>query len=291
MTAFELTVDRPVTLEMTGKFVAPSAEWIHLSRILQDYELIVMTEGVLYLAGDNVQFTVSKGEYLLLPPLTRQYGYKPSDCSFYWLHYQAAESSLTADNGPTKTNSPPQPGGNEDHVIHLPQYGTLRNLEKIIVMMKQLQDSVRSYNHTVLNNYMSTVILCELYNQTRTAGADPSRRTKQEQLYNDIVDYIKWSRSEHIKVSQIAAYFGYNEKYLSHLFTVISGISLKQYILQQKMELAKFLLTDTNQNVSEVSLQLGYKDCHNFMKSFKKIVGLTPTEFRNAYAKRLLFYE
>ncbi|MNE89876.1 HTH-type transcriptional regulator YesS [compost metagenome] len=92
-------------------------------------------------------------------------------------------------------------------------------------------------------------------------------------------------------MSQIAAYFGYNEKYLSHLFTKISGIPLKQYILQQKMELAKFLLSDTNQNISEVSLQLGYKDCHNFTKSFKKIVGLTPTDFRNAYAKRLLFYE
>ncbi|MFC6652535.1 MULTISPECIES: helix-turn-helix domain-containing protein [Paenibacillus] len=284
MTAFKLLVDKPVHLEMTGKFVAPSAEWIHLSRILQDYELIVMTEGVLYLAGDNQQFVVSKGEFLLLPPLTRQYGYKSSDCSFYWLHFHAANSSQTA-------GSPPLTGGKEEYVIHLPQYGSLRNVEKIIVMMKQLQDSVRSYDQTALNNYMSTVILCELYSQTLPTDADPFKRTKQEQLYNDIVDYIKWSRSEHIKVSQIAAYFGYNEKYLSHLFTVISGISLKQYILQQKMELAKFLLTDTNQNVSEVSLQLGYKDCHNFMKSFKKIVGLTPTEFRNAYAKRLLFYE
>ncbi|MNI60240.1 HTH-type transcriptional regulator YesS [compost metagenome] len=158
-------------------------------------------------------------------------------------------------------------------------------------MMKQLQDSVRGYNQKTLNNYMTTVILCELYNQVFHSEHNPVKKTKQEQLYNDIVDYIKWSRSEHIKVSQIAAYFGYNEKYLSHLFTTISGVSLKQYILQQKMELAKFLLSDTNQNVSEVSLQLGYKDCHNFMKSFKKIVGLTPTDFRNAYAKRLLFYE
>lgn len=243
-----------------------------------------MTEGVLYLAGDNQQFAVSKGEFLLLPPLTRQYGYKSSDCSFYWLHFHAANGSQTAGPAPLTDDK-------EGYVIHLPQFGTLRNVEKIIVMMKQLQDSVRSYNQTVLGNYMSTVILCELYSQTLPTDADPFKRTKQEQLYHDIVDYIKWSRSEHIKVSQIAAYFGYNEKYLSHLFTVISGISLKQYILQQKMELAKFLLTDTNQNVSEVSLQLGYKDCHNFMKSFKKIVGLTPTGFRNAYAKRLLFYE
>ncbi|MNC67761.1 DNA-binding transcriptional regulator AraC [compost metagenome] len=57
------------------------------------------------------------------------------------------------------------------------------------------------------------------------------------------------------------------------------------------MEPAKFLLADTNHNINEVSSQLGYTDCHNFMKSFKKIVGLTPTDFRNAYAKRLLFYE
>ncbi|WNS46750.1 AraC family transcriptional regulator [Paenibacillus sp. MMS20-IR301] len=284
MTAFELNVDKPVTLEMTGKFVAPSADWIHLSRILHDYELIVMTEGVLYLAGDSQQFAVSKGEYLLLPPLTKQYGYKSSECSFYWLHFQPVSSIQVADSAACTYDK-------GDNRILLPQSGTLRSLEKIIVMMKQLQDSVRNYNQDTLNSYMSTVILCELYNQCCDTNADQLKKTKQEQLYNDVVDYIKWSRSEHIKVSQIADYFGYNAKYLSHLFTVISGISLKQYILQQKMELAKYLLTDTNQNISEVSLQLGYKDCHNFMKSFKKIVGLTPTDFRNAYAKRLLFYK
>ncbi|WP_310832172.1 AraC family transcriptional regulator [Paenibacillus pedocola] len=284
MVAFELIVDMPVDFEITGKFVAPSSDWIHLSRILQDYELIVMTEGVLYLAGDTTYFTVSKGEYLLLPPYTKQYGYQSSNCSFYWLHFNSPDGiKITDVTGHTLNR--------EDNKLLLPQYGSLKSLEKIIVMMKQLQDSVKGYNQKTLNNYMATVILCELYNQVFQNEHNPVKKTKQEQLYNDIVDYIKWSRSEHIKVSQIAAYFGYNEKYLSHLFTTISGISLKQYILQQKMELAKFLLSDTNQNISEVSLQLGYKDCHNFMKSFKKIVGLTPTDFRNAYAKRLLFYE
>ena len=249
-----------------------------------DYELIVMTQGTLYLSGDSQPFVVSKGEYLLLPPLTNQQGYKTSECSFYWLHFSSKK-------GIKLSNITEHPPTKEANKIILPQHGTLQSLEKIIVMMKQLQDSVRCYNETTLNNYMSTVILCELYNQISFTDNNPSKKTKQEQLYNDIVDYIKWSRSEHIKVSQIADHFGYNVKYLSHLFSTISGLSLKQYILQQKMELAKFLLTDTNQNITEVSNQLGYKDCHNFMKSFKKIVGLTPTDFRNAYAKRLLFYE
>lgn len=284
MIAYELAVDRPVDLAITGKFIAPSPDWIHLTRVLYDYELIVMTSGTLYLASGEQRFSVSKGEYLLLPPFTNQFGYQASECSFYWLHF-------SSENGIQVTALPGTDQRADDGKVILPQTGTLKSPEKIIVMMKQLQDSVRCYNEKTLNNYMSTVILCELYNQVFAAAPHPSGKSKQEQLYNDIVDYIKWSRSEHIKVSQIADHFGYNEKYLSHLFSKISGISLKQYMLQQKMELAKFLLTDTNQNINEVSLQLGYKDCHNFMKSFKKIVGLTPSEFRNAYAKRLLFYE
>lgn len=284
MIAYKLAVDKPVDLEITGKFVAPSPNWVHLNRVLCDYELIVMTSGTLYIASSEQRFSVSKGEYLLLPPLAKQYGYKASECSFYWLHF-SSENAIELTE-PASVS----PSVSAGEVI-LPQSGTLGSLEKIIVMMKQLQDSVRCYNDKTLNNYMSTVILCELYNQVLFSSHPPTGKSKQEQLYNDIVDYIKWSRSKHIKVSQIADYFGYNEKYLSHLFRTISGTSLKQYILQQKMELAKFLLTDTNQNINEVSLQLGYSDCHNFMKSFKKIVGLTPTDFRNAYAKRLLFYE
>ncbi|CAM4355192.1 AraC family transcriptional regulator [Saccharibacillus endophyticus] len=285
MIAYELSVDTPVELAITGKFVAPDANWIHLSRTLMDYELMVVTEGVLYLADGSQQFTVAEGEYLLLPPSTQQYGYKVSSCSFYWLHFSSKEQNVVTVDA---TGGLPR---KEDQKIILPRYGKLKSLEKMIVMMKQLQDSVRSYDMSSLNNYMSTVILCELYNQLFHTDSIMVKKTRQEQLYHDIVDYIKWNRGEPVRVSQIAEVFGYNEKYLSHLFSSIAGVSLKQYILQQKMELAKYLLTDTNQNISEVSVKLGYTDSHNFMKAFKKIVGLTPSDFRNAYAKRLLFYE
>lgn len=287
MDAFELTVERPVTLAITGKFVAPSPDWLHLSRVLYDFELIVMTSGTLYIACGEKQFSISQGEYLILPPLASQYGYKPSQCSFYWLHFTADDATRTVScdkqlNCSERTDMP---------IILLPQTGTLAHPEKIIVMMKQLQDASRSYHDHTINNYMTTVILCELYNQCSADASRPSGKSKQEQLYHDVVDYIKWNRSQHIKVSQIADHFGYNEKYLSHLFSQKSDMSIKQYMLQQKMDLAKFLLTDTNSNISEISLQLGYKDCHSFMKSFKKKVGLTPSEYRNAYAKRMLFYE
>jgi YesN/AraC family two-component response regulator len=313
-------VNKPVKMEITGKFVAPSEDWKHMNRILFDYELVIVTKGTLYMSNGEQQFAISHGQYLLLPPLSPQYGYKSSDCSFYWLHFStehavqglnlmtshfdnnsnintdSSTDSHTEANTDTKVTSGTfisKATPTETSEIVIPQYGKLVSVEKMIVLMKQLQDCVREYNDHTLNNYMTTTILCELSNQLRTQSKERNHRNlrKQDQLYNDIVDYIKWSRSEPLKVSQVANHFNYNEKYLSHLFRQKAGITLKQYMLEQKMELAKFLLTDTNQNINEIASQLGYTDSHNFMKSFKKIVGLTPTEFRNAYAKRLLFYE
>lgn len=330
MTAYRLMVNKPVKMEITGKFVAPSEDWKHMNRILFDYELVVVTKGTLYMSNGEQQFAISHGQYLLLPPLSPQSGYKSSDCSFYWLHFStehavqelnlatsylviesdtnintdsvtdtnfSTDSHTEADIDTETEGSAGELMGSvtptETGEIVIPQYDKLVSVEKMIVLMKQLQDCVREYNEPTLNNYMTTTILCELSNQVSAQSKERNYRNlrKQDQLYNDIVDYIKWSRSEPLKVSQVANHFNYNEKYLSHLFRQKSGITLKQYMLEQKMELAKFLLTDTNQNINEIAAQLGYKDSHNFMKSFKKIVGLTPTKFRNAYAKRLLFYE
>lgn len=73
---------------LTGKFKAPSPEWKHETFFLSEYELFVMTEGTLYLHYNNEDFTVSSGEYLLLPPCNSwRQGFKEAYCSFYWLHF------------------------------------------------------------------------------------------------------------------------------------------------------------------------------------------------------------
>lgn len=283
MIGHTFNVEKPLTLDMTGKFVSPSPDWMHMSRLLMNYELFVQTRGYLYIADEEEQHVLQEGDFLLMAPRTKQFGYQGSDCSFYWLHFTAEEQS-TASN--LIESYEPKAGS-----IIIPRKGTLNSTDKIIVMMKQLQDSVRNYQDQTLNNYMTTSILCELYNQSYLAKNASNKKLKQLQLYNDIVDYIKWNRFEQLKVSQIADHFGYNMKYLSHLFSTIAGVSLKQFILQQKIEAASFLLTDTNQTINEIAMQLGYHDSHHFMKSFKQMTNLTPTGFRNASANRLLYYE
>ena len=91
--------------------------------------------------------------------------------------------------------------------------------------------------------------------------------------------------------SEIAEYFGYNEKYITTFFKKASGVSLKTYILNQKMDMAKALLSDTNKPISQIGYEIGFSDNHNFSSAFKKITGQSPSDYRNTYAQRKLFHE
>lgn len=284
MTYFEIPLTTPLEYNLTGKFQAPTPEWIHFTRHMQDFELIVVTEGTAYFRIDQQTFDIGRGDFLLFPPSSRQSGYKSSRCAFYWLHFTSKNPYRTVFTDEIPEQLP------DDRII-IPQTGKTFNLEKIIVIMKHLQDSVRSYHNKLQNNYLCTSVLCELFCQFMENKMPQNSGTKKKQLFNDIQDYIKWHRNTDIKVSEIADHFGYNRRYLSDFFKSIAGVSLKQYIIQEKIDLARYLLCETNDNISSIAYSLGFNDNHNFMKVFKKTVGLTPTQYRNAYSKRLLFYK
>ncbi|MGN0353306.1 MAG: AraC family transcriptional regulator [Roseburia sp.] len=272
----------PFCYNWSGKFKAPNSEWMHLTRQLFDFELIVVTDGILYIADHRREYEIPAGSFLLMAPTEHQHGYRPSDCSFYWMHFSSpyGYEMLSAD----------EPFFTPDTLsLSIPMYGILPSTERIIVLMKQLQDSDRRYGMNSLNQYLASAILAELGAQfcvSQKYGDSP----QSNQLFQDVVDYINWHICENLKVSDIADYFGYNEKYLSTLFHKWGGTSMKQFILQRKMEHAKAELTDTNHSISQIGYNIGYNDPHNFTNAFKKITGLTPSDYRESYSKRRLVY-
>ena len=283
MKVFKFNSATPFQYNFAGKFTAPNAEWMHLTRQLFDFELFVVTKGVLYISGNDKEYVLEKGQYLLMPPFTWQHGYKSSDCSFYWLHF-APSSSYDVIETDTVGNEP------DSISITIPEHGTLQSYERMVVLMKQLQDSERRYGIKCLNNFNTSVILAELgaqcFSRQRYNHSDNS-----SQLYNDIADYITLNICSNLKVSDIADYFGYNEKYLTTYFKKWSKVSIKQFILQTKMEHAKAELSETNHSISQIGYNIGYADPHNFTNAFKKVTGLTPSDFRDSYSKRRLYQE
>lgn len=279
----------PLQFNWAGKFIAPDENWTHITRALTDYEFIVMTDGELYIADDKRQYVVKNGEYLIMPPTLKQYGYKPSKCTFYWTHFTYPNELISPRCSMSENDILNNIHKNQNMI--LPVQNTIPRIDRIIVLLKQLQDSDRKYGSKMLNSLNITAALMELHSQLYLSNGRVSLKGDHVQLYTDIVDYISWRIRENFKVSEIAEYFGYNEKYITTFFKKASGVSLKTYILNQKMDMAKALLSDTNKPISQIGYEIGFSDNHNFSSAFKKITGQSPSDYRNTYAQRKLFHE
>lgn len=263
-----------------GKFTSPSKDWIHMTRSRDDYELMVVTEGTLYIADHEQEYAVKKGEYLLMAPTPYQHGTKSGDCEFYWLHFGYHGERQDHEYVPASVED-------RSDYLHIPATGALSFPERLIILMKELQDSDKRYKDSTLNRYLCSTILAELSAQCKHR----LRKDKElkEQLYGDILDYISWNVQENLRIPEIAAHFGYNEKYLTTLFKKHAGITLKQQVLQAKMEVAKSALSESTHPISQIAYSLGFSDAHNFSNAFRKITGLSPSEYRASYNRHNIF--
>lgn len=109
---------------------------------------------------------------------------------------------------------------------------------------------------------------------TRTAVED------SKAIIQQVLDYIAGHLEDEIRRDEIAEHVHLNRDYLSRMFRRETGISLKEYITEQKMEAAKSLLRTTNLPVSYIAAKMGYCNSSHFSYTYKKVMGNTPLEER-----------
>lgn len=93
--------------------------------------------------------------------------------------------------------------------------------------------------------------------------------------------YIQVHVTEKITTADLAKHVGYTETYLSRKFSKEMGMTISEYIMTQKVEQAKLLLTSTTDSVQEIAEQLGFQSNSYFGEQFRKITGITPGAYRN----------
>jgi AraC family transcriptional regulator len=94
------------------------------------------------------------------------------------------------------------------------------------------------------------------------------------------IDYIQAHLSESFTIAELASTVQMSPYHFSRCFKQSTGLSPHQYILQQRIESAKRLLS-TSLPLIEVAYQAGFATQSHFNRHFKRIVGLTPTQFRH----------
>lgn len=72
----------------------------------------------------------------------------------------------------------------------------------------------------------------------------------------------------------------YDYQYLSTLFSSVLGVTLEQYIIKQKVEKVKEHLHYDQLAMKEIAFKLGYSSVAHLSSQFKKVTGMTPSEFK-----------
>lgn len=93
-------------------------------------------------------------------------------------------------------------------------------------------------------------------------------------------EYINESYMDEITLEGMAEQFHLSASHLRRIFKEKTGISIKEYIDNVRMEQASKLLINTSQSISEIALQTGYVSQQTFIRVFKKHFGVTPGEYR-----------
>lgn len=83
-----------------------------------------------------------------------------------------------------------------------------------------------------------------------------------------------------LTVSNIARYCHVSERTLLRRFKRATHLTPKQYIIQLKMEKAKQWMENENKSIESICHNLGYSDVSNFIKMFKKVTGITPSDYK-----------
>ncbi|MBT2655220.1 response regulator transcription factor [Bacillus sp. ISL-18] len=116
------------------------------------------------------------------------------------------------------------------------------------------------------------------------AEAKKAIHTSAFQPENDqikkILDYLNDHYTEPLTLTGVAQYFHFNPSYLSSYFSTHHGEGFIEYLNRVRIEEATKLLIQGTARISEISGMVGYSDHSYFCKVFKKIKGLSPSQFR-----------
>lgn len=107
------------------------------------------------------------------------------------------------------------------------------------------------------------------------------QKSRNMQITGNIIQYVKEHfKEEDLSVSQIADKFQMNLSYISKQFKKQNGDGLYDYINKTRVDMAKRLLIEGNDSISNIARQVGFYNDNSFIRVFKKYQGITPGKFK-----------
>jgi AraC family transcriptional regulator len=95
-----------------------------------------------------------------------------------------------------------------------------------------------------------------------------------------VVDFIEEHLADEISLAALAELVELSLFHFARAFTQSFGVPPHRYHMARRIDRARILLQKQALSVTEIGIQIGFRETSSFTRAFRKVTGLTPTEFR-----------
>ncbi len=156
--------------------------------------------------------------------------------------------------------------------------------KKLIPLIKKLNNEFDN------SDDVSALAIESIMLETVVVTARPERKSflkhKSPRWLSNAKDFIHAEFSSSLTVSEIAAAVDVHPVHLARVFRYFYGCTIAEYIRRLRVEFACQALTSSNESLAEIAVNAGFSDQSHFSKTFKRLMNLTPTEYRAAILSR-----
>jgi YesN/AraC family two-component response regulator len=99
----------------------------------------------------------------------------------------------------------------------------------------------------------------------------------------DAANFMKEHFRENLNMAMVSNHVSMNYSLFSITFKEYMGINFVNYLKNLRISEAKHLLESTDDKVLDIGYQVGYENDKHFLKTFKSICGVSPTEYRKNF--------
>lgn len=135
----------------------------------------------------------------------------------------------------------------------------------------------------IIKNYLEIFLinLLRFYTETESGNETflPGNKLSSKPV-DEIMRVLKSNVRNPLTIDEICAETSYGRAYLFRVFKAETGKSIIEYFIDMKIELAKQLLLEGKLSVKEISAELSFNEPNYFTKTFKKVTGMTPSEYK-----------
>ena len=139
-----------------------------------------------------------------------------------------------------------------------------------------------------LDSLMLRLLDCLAENYRISDSSVKAYETETDSRMREIMQYILAHLDQDISLNELAEQMYVSTSTLSRIFKKSTGVYFADYVMQLRVKTALGLLRHSDQNMTQIAMVSGFNNSASFNRAFKKMMGVTPSEYREEYASKAL---